>query len=856
MIENLHLPHFNPQLLDAETLEAIFVQRHDLAADTVERIRESALTGNKHHLLLVGTRGSGKTHFVSLIFHRIQKQADLKDKLRVAWLGEDETTTSFLDLLLRIYRALAQRYPHEFPLPRLDPIFALPADDAVKRLGKLILETLDQRTLLVLVENLDDVFAGLGDRGQKQWRAYIQQNPVFTTLATSQKLFAGISSRQAPFFGFFQTEHLKPLSVDEAVLLLCKIAEWKKDTDLADFLQTPEGRARVRALYHLSGGNHRIYVVLSQFIDRDTLDDLVGLFEKMLDELTPYYQARLQWLSPQQRKLVEFLCASTRPVPVKEMAQRNFMTHQTTTGQLRELREKGYVQSHARGRESLYELTEPLMRMCVEVKENRRQPIRLIVDFLRLWYRRDHLEAWMKRMGVEAVKSRQYVQHALMQIDRGEEDLCVKYTLEDMKKYIDHNDKEGILHTLQELTQIRGEAKDWFDLACFYYSQKNFEEALVSIGKAIELDPANPNLWYDRGIALGDLGRYEEALVAYDKVTELSPEDARGWYNRGVVLVNLGRYKEALTSYERSIELKPEDAITWINHGAALFELSRFKEALAALDQAINLNSEDATTWNNRGAVLTELGRHEEALVAIRKAVELDPEEASSWSNWASVLGRLGRREEALAIFDKVVEINPGYATAWNNRGVALMQLGRYDEALASLTKCLTLEPDDPNCIVNLAETFFGLRRWAEGFQTLEEHFHKHPPQNENHAGDTQSIIHMVLTSSLDKDTWKQRVERLIEIYSTGKALPHLGEGLIRNLARIDVAMLSIEALQAWLEVWQEAGSAHPKLQLPLRIFATGIHYLQSKDEQVFLDLVEEERKILAEVLHPENSGG
>ena len=35
------------------------------------------------------------------------------------------------------------------------------------------------------------------------------------------------------------------------------------------------------------------------------------------------------------------------------------------------MREKGYVEANQRGRESLYEISEPLMRICVEVKDNR-----------------------------------------------------------------------------------------------------------------------------------------------------------------------------------------------------------------------------------------------------------------------------------------------------------------------------------------------------------------------------------------------------------------------------------------------------------------------------------------------------
>ena len=74
-------------------------------------------------------------------------------------------------------------------------------------------------------------------------------------------------------------------------------------------------------------------------------------------------------------------------MPVKEIAKKLFATPQTISSQLQSLREKGYVEANQRGRESLYEVSEPLMRICVEVKDTQsHQPLRLLVDFLRVWY--------------------------------------------------------------------------------------------------------------------------------------------------------------------------------------------------------------------------------------------------------------------------------------------------------------------------------------------------------------------------------------------------------------------------------------------------------------------------------------
>jgi len=378
---------FTPSNTRPEDLETILVQRASLIQDAVERIKESALSDHKHHLLFVGPRGSGKTFLLTLVIHRLGLDAAHEDRLRIAWLNEDETCTNLLELLIKTHGALEKRYPQEFRKDSLDPAYEMKPDDALDFLTNHLLASLGSRTLMVAVENLDAFFENLGSQGQKQLRSFIQESPRFCFVATAQRLVESLSSRNNPFYGFFQTEHLKPLSIDEAVELLEKIARLDGKTEVVEFLGTSRGRSRVRALHHLSGGNHRIYIVLSRFVTKENIDALVDPFMKMVDELTPYYQERVRWLAPLQRKIVEYLCTCETTVPVKEIAKRLFSSQQSISSQLQNLREKGYVESNQRGRESLYEISEPLMRICVEVKENlRNKPLRLLVDFLRVWY--------------------------------------------------------------------------------------------------------------------------------------------------------------------------------------------------------------------------------------------------------------------------------------------------------------------------------------------------------------------------------------------------------------------------------------------------------------------------------------
>ena len=410
----LRVSRFSPSMMSPEDLEAILVQRHDLARRIVADIRAGVLGESKHHWLLIGVRGIGKSHMVALTYHRIAAMADLEHKLRIAWLHEEEWgVSSLLDLFIRIFRALDEEYPRDKLLERAAPFYQEPAEVAEQLAGGLLREYVGDRTLLVLTENLDDLFNGLGGEGQKRLRAYIQENPFWSICATAQSLFNGVKLQISPFYGFFQIEHLEELTLDGAVELLKNIAERDGDAELAEFLATPTGRARVRAVQHLAGGNHRVYVIFSDFLTRDALDQLVDPLMRTIDDLTPYYQSRMSWLPQQQRKIVELLCDRRGAVQVKELAQRCFLTHQVASSQLKSLRDKGYVQSTAIGRESYYELREPLMRMCLDVKKHRAAPIRLLVDFLRIWYSRDELTKRLEELNGYPYIETEYLLEAL-----------------------------------------------------------------------------------------------------------------------------------------------------------------------------------------------------------------------------------------------------------------------------------------------------------------------------------------------------------------------------------------------------------------------------------------------------------
>jgi tetratricopeptide (TPR) repeat protein len=584
------ISRFSPNRTDPEDLERIHVQRHALLDEAVELIRDSARTKNKHHLLLVGSRGCGKTHLLSLINHRLGKQSDLSNRLRIAWLNEDETSTSFLDLLVRIYQALSARYPEEFPRGEVEDLFGDEPSKARDAIGGSLVRHAGKRTILVLIENLDGIFGQFDQGEQRTWRAFVQNHPIFTTVATAQALFAGVAAQDQPFFGFFDTRHLQPLSAEEATELLQRIAVLNGDAELEAFLKTPRGRARIRAIHHLSHGNHRLYVVLSELITAESLDALVRPFEEMVDEqLTPYYQERLRWLSPLQRKIVELLCQRRQPIPVKDIADRLFASHSTITPQLKNLREMGYVVSTPRGRESLYELAEPLMRLSMQVKDTpQAEPLGVIVDFLRVWYERDELADRLAHADpTERIHA--YLLAALAKLQSGEPNLRHELLRSDLEGVDPKDCDDQQFEQLRALAEETNLAEDWMKFGQACKRRKEYAaavDAFTVVAKEARL--AKIGL-VERSYALMHLDRTDEAIADCTRVIETqgTPEDEAVLARivRSFLSFGKGRWSDAINDATTVIEASDPPALlipdALFARALSLSRSGQFKEAIS-----------------------------------------------------------------------------------------------------------------------------------------------------------------------------------------------------------------------------------------------------------------------------------
>lgn len=847
---------YTPSLHEIDDLEARLVgpkRRH--AERTVATVRKSVLDGGCHHLLFVGPRGIGKTHLVSVCFHRLRNDEELRQRVALAWIREEHYgIASAADLFRRIIEAV-----------RTDNAGAeIPEGPS----AEAELRTLTRhRHVVVFAENLNDLFRRIGPHGQQVLRALIQETAAVSLVATTPALFPGVSDAESPFYGTFDTTHIDEMSLDEATELLLRVAELRGDDSLIAALRRPETRRRLQVIQALAGGHPRIWMLFADSLTVGDIDELVPLFLKMLDDLTPYYQDRMRDLEGDQERIVALLCDQLGALSVGEIADRCEIEHRVASTAVGRLETKGFVRraSHAGKdrRRAYYELREPLLRLCLQVKEARGKPVQLIVDFLRGWY--DQADVWSLLAQVPAGSlAVDYLRIAffdeppspntLTGVPPGEREVRV----------------DGLFKVFPEASWIRaskaasaylqGDAE--MALALLEGSTEQPMDDVLRLAASVRAGTAKgPQILrqlhsYVEGSvsardlfllasALEDLNDLEGALIAQTKASQLVPGEAFIHELRGQTLYQLGRFEEAVQAFDDARAFDEPTHRSRRLRSSALLELKRFDELLTESQTAAVVAPD--LLWPHL-ALCTALlvkGRRAEALVALDDALSLDP-----LADVAQVLRELARElpavedsapggPDSIGVFTESVERKPNSGLLRALLAEALAASGQISEARDQIEHATALQPGDPQLWSVLAQMELRLDNW-EGFMAAVSRVFE--LSSGGHIGDPAEFCSLLTSNA-------RRVPALVDLYESHDALAGLGRGLVASIPSVVGPRLDMAQADELLRAWNTAGAGHDELVIPLRILAAAVAWKADGDDAHLLRLPAEERAVLEPML-------
>jgi len=173
-------------------------------------------------------------------------------------------------------------------------------------------------------------------------------------------------------------------------------------------------------------------------------------------------------------------------------------------------------------------------------------------------------------------------------------------------------------------------------------------------------------------------GYIEDALPGLEAMYGMV-DDPDICFNYGVALSELGRVEESLAPLNKCLNLDPSYDNAAIAIGVSLSKLKRYDESEVVLKAAAKIQPDNALVKQNLAATLARAGKYMEALPYFRQAASLAPDNPAVLMGFARCLDSMdAHRKEALNVYKNVVKRFPDSQFAESSKQI-LNRAGQAD---------------------------------------------------------------------------------------------------------------------------------------------------------------------------------
>jgi tetratricopeptide (TPR) repeat protein len=257
------------------------------------------------------------------------------------------------------------------------------------------------------------------------------------------------------------------------------------------------------------------------------------------------------------------------------------------------------------------------------------------------------------------------------------------------------------------------DAETKYFLALVRYKQGRNDEAISALKQSIAIKDT-PEAHYYLGEVYDAVNREADAISEYKRAIALNPAYKEAWFDLGAATYNRGKYNEAVEAYSQALKLDNQNAEARANLADVYRQLKQYAKAESEYNLATLTyermpkekvdRQELAELYSRHGFVLGRLAKWNSAIVALEKALAISPDKVDytniGWAYLSSAMVDRGNKKEAEAKvklqkgadnLNKAVALDPNFIGALLNLGVTYKELGNYSGAIQALAKCVDL---------------------------------------------------------------------------------------------------------------------------------------------------------------------
>jgi len=343
---------YNPQRLNDEAIENIFVVRIGVFRQLMEKIQKEKPNSIPQHYLMIAQRGMGKTMLLKRMEVELRKKEYSDRFIPLLFPEEQYNLKNLAEFWLNSLDALADTLEfekHTGEVLQIDTkVKELQQINNDETLAKEAFEFLKSFTLtlkrrpVLLIDNMSLIFDRMSKEEQHTLRAWLMQNGAPILLGASAVAIEETFNYGAPFYDAFQIHYLKKLSFEELVEIIKNLAKLTQEENIIPELQTKI--ARLKTLHQLTGGNPRTATMLFRVVIKGFSKEINDDLEALLDEITPLYKARFEELSTQMQVIVDAIALNWDPILIDQLRTETRYANNQLSPQLKRLTEAGWIE--------------------------------------------------------------------------------------------------------------------------------------------------------------------------------------------------------------------------------------------------------------------------------------------------------------------------------------------------------------------------------------------------------------------------------------------------------------------------------------------------------------------------------
>ena len=206
-----------------------------------------------------------------------------------------------------------------------------------------------------------------------------------------------------------------------------------------------------------------------------------------------------------------------------------------------------------------------------------------------------------------------------LQINQAAQECCSDFVISTLNKSMELFLKNKNLGAISLLKNTLKSCPDFavaqYTLGYYYFSVKDYNNAEVSLKKALLIDPQFNYAHKLLSRLNFEKGNFEKELSSATEAYTLNNNDAASCNDLGLALMHLERYTEAITYLKKAVSLDPNNTDYIYSLGSVYRDNKMFNQAISEYNKLSVLKNDYLNLHNDLADIYDNLSNHAQAIL-------------------------------------------------------------------------------------------------------------------------------------------------------------------------------------------------------------------------------------------------